>query len=142
MEGIIVHCPLTSQCPKSGTNAALCTAFGRTLLEQAKERGFWETGPRAPCSTPHPATPPWHPALVFIIPFATRDYAAAVLLSSFPPVLPPPLSTLIQQVFIWSFAPSAAQILNTKKAGAPGLKQKCYLGYAATADFACITNLK
>lgn len=93
----------------------------------------------------HPSSPcpsPWHPALVFIVPFATRDRAAAALLSSFPPVLPPPLSTMIQQVFIRSFAPSAAQILNMKKARAPALKQKYYLGYAATAEFTCIKNLK
>lgn len=92
-----------------------------------------------------PPSPLQHPsslALVSVVPFAPKDRAAAVLLPSFPPVLPPPLSTSIQQVFTWSFAPSAAQLLNVKKARAPGLKQKCYLGYGAAMELTCITNLK
>lgn len=42
---------LTSQCPKTCTNAALCIVFGWALLEQVRKRCLWEMGPE------HPAAP-------------------------------------------------------------------------------------
>lgn len=120
----IVHCPLTSRGSKAPRNAALCTAVIWALLE-AKGRCLWV--PCVPHFMPHGPQPllsssPW-----------LQGAAAAVLLFSLPPVLSLPLSTLIQKVFIWSFAPSAAQTLNVKDSRDPGLQQKCCLGYDATA---------
>lgn len=91
--------------------------FAQRLLELAGGGQGKEplgNGPRGPIGTSSPTFPQHLPCSSFLPLLRGPCSSTAALLSPFHPVLPPTSGTLIQQVFAWCFAPSAAQIPNMK----------------------------